>query len=93
MRFKNSFDDWRPNQRRIKGPVMENVTQVKHDPEEQPAPVKDPATWYGAFVVPALRDAQGSFISAVELVNRLVILQSQLGNIENQIQTLKKATR
>ncbi|KAF2440229.1 hypothetical protein P171DRAFT_367906 [Karstenula rhodostoma CBS 690.94] len=80
-------------------PDAQNASDEKAnapEPETKKSPSNDPLRWFGVLVPPALRSAQGSFVSAIhgpvaELSNLLKDLRQQeieIGRVRKQIKKL-----
>jgi coiled-coil domain-containing protein 115 len=57
--------------------------------EEDPLP-RDPLSWFGILVPPALRSAQGSFAQAVECLPRLAEVSREMRLLESEIGRSRK---
>ncbi|KAF1975595.1 hypothetical protein BU23DRAFT_588544 [Bimuria novae-zelandiae CBS 107.79] len=81
-----------------KEPASTNASNEKTESSEseKKAPVKDPITWFGVLVPPALRSAQTAFVSAVEgpvgtlskLSKELKRQEIEIGRVRKQIKKL-----
>ncbi|KAL1630568.1 hypothetical protein SLS54_000439 [Diplodia seriata] len=83
------------NDAKSDGNKKENSDEVQaKEAASRKPPVDDPIRWFGILVPPALRNAQGRFIQAVEgPVPELVDLAAEMRELEIEIGRARKAIR